>query len=40
MGNQSASDEEFEAVRQVQKQKQEGTDLAMKMAATASPIKP
>jgi tetratricopeptide (TPR) repeat protein len=40
MGNQSASEEEFEAVRQVQKHEQEGTDLAMKMAATAPPIKP
>lgn len=40
MGNQDASKKEFEAVRQLQKKKQEGTDLAMKMAATAPPIKP
>jgi tetratricopeptide (TPR) repeat protein len=39
MGNQQASKEEFEAVRQLQKKKQEGTDLAMKMAVTATPAK-
>jgi hypothetical protein len=34
MGNEAASAKEFDVVRGLQKKKQEGTDLAMKMAAT------
>ena len=34
MGNEAASAKEFDAVRGLQKKKQEGSDLAMKMAAT------
>ena len=32
MGNEAASAKEFDAVRGLQKEKQEGTDLAMKVA--------
>ena len=34
MGNEAASAKEFDAVRGLQKKEQEGSDLAMKMAAT------
>jgi hypothetical protein len=34
MGNEAVSAKEFDAVRGSQKKKLEGTDLAMKMAAT------
>jgi tetratricopeptide (TPR) repeat protein len=36
MGNQAESQKEFEVVRKLQKKKQEGTDLAMKMAGAAA----
>jgi len=37
MGNEAASAKEFDAIRGLQKKKQEGADLAMKVAAIPPP---